>query len=94
MSSIARLAVAVAFALSGGCAAFADDDAKPSDPNPPASVKIEVSRGDRWTYELRDDITDELKTILDVAVISCSGMRRPPIDTSSSSTRAAKMGSC
>ncbi|MGA2494481.1 MAG: hypothetical protein ABSF67_16305 [Roseiarcus sp.] len=68
MSSIARLAVAVAFVLTGACAALADDDTKPNDPNPPASVKIEVSRGDRWTYEVRDDVTDELKTIIDIAV--------------------------
>ena len=68
MSKLARLAMAVAFAVAGGCAAFADDDTKPSDPNPPVNPKIEVSRGDRWTYELRDDITDELKTILDFAV--------------------------
>ena len=68
MSSIARLAMAAVFAVVGGCAALAADDTKPNDPNPPANPKIEVSRGDRWTYELRDDITDELKTILDVAV--------------------------
>jgi hypothetical protein len=72
MSKFARLATAVAFVLAGGCAALADDDTKPNDPNPPASVKIEVARGDRWTYEVRDDVTDELKTILDVAVTDVS----------------------
>jgi len=68
MLKFRSLAMAVAFAIAGGCAAFADDDTKPSDPNPPVNPKVEVSRGDRWTYEVRDDITDELKTILDFAV--------------------------
>jgi hypothetical protein len=67
-SRFGRLACAVFFSVAGGCAAFADDDPKPSDPNPPATTKIEVARGDRWTYEVRDDITDELKSILDFAV--------------------------
>lgn len=86
MSSIARLTMAAAFAVFGGWAALADDDAKPSDPNPPASIKIEVARGDRWTYEVRDDITDELKTILDFAVTDVTDSE---IDTRVRYTNAA-----
>jgi hypothetical protein len=78
--------MAVAFALSGGCAALADDDTKPNDPNPPASVKIEVSRGDRWTYQVRDDVTDELKAIFDVAVTDVTDSE---IDTRIRTTNAA-----
>jgi hypothetical protein len=86
MSQFTRLAIAAVFVLVGGCAAFADDDAKPSDPNPPVNPKIEVSRGDRWTYELRDDITDELKTILDFAVTDATDSE---IDTRVRYTNAA-----
>ena len=49
-------------------AAPAKDAAKDVAPAPPVNPKIDVARGDRWTYEVRDDITDELKTILDFAV--------------------------
>ncbi|THD41974.1 MAG: hypothetical protein E7774_16945 [Bradyrhizobium sp.] len=67
MVRLANLAMATAFVLAGQCAVFADD-AKTGDPNPPDTVKVDVLRGDRWIYELRDDITNELKSIVDVAV--------------------------
>jgi hypothetical protein len=76
----------VAFALAGGCAALAEDDTKPSDPNPPVNPKIEVARGDRWTYEVRDDVTDELKTILDLTVTDVTDSE---IDTRARFTNAA-----
>jgi len=75
-----------AFTLVSGLTAFADDNGKPSDPNPPANPKVEVSRGDRWTYEVRDDITDELKTILDFAVTDVTDSE---IDTRLRFTNAA-----
>jgi len=68
MLGFRRLAIAAAFALASGCAAIAADDTKPSDPNPPVNPKIELARGDQWTYEVKDDITDELRVILNLAV--------------------------
>ena len=56
------MAIAAAFALASGCAALAADDTKPSDPNPPVNPKIELARGDQWTYEVKDDIPVLLTT--------------------------------
>ena len=84
MFSNVRLVAAIAFALSGSYA-LADDDTKPSDPNPPANVKIDVARGDRWTYEYRDDLTDELKTITQYAVTDATDSE---IDTRARVTNA------
>ena len=72
MSKFGRMAMVAVFAFAGGCAAFAADDTKPNDPTPPANPKIEVARGDRWIYEVRDDITNEIKTINDIAVTDVS----------------------
>lgn len=64
-----RLATTVfGVALLASCAAYADDDAKLSTSPPPATIKIDIARGDRWIYEIRDDITDELKIVTDYTV--------------------------
>jgi len=68
MSIMGRFAFAAAFVFAGAYSAVADDAAQPKDATPPANTKIEVARGDRWTYEVRDDVTDELKNIVDFAV--------------------------
>jgi hypothetical protein len=68
MPRLARLAAAVLFAFASGCAALADDAAMPNDPNPPVNPKVDVARGDQWTYELRDDISGELKLVVNLAV--------------------------
>jgi hypothetical protein len=61
---VASAALVVSMAFAAG----AEDAPKPSDSAPPTSVKVEVARGDRWTYEIHDDITDELRSIADFAV--------------------------
>jgi hypothetical protein len=55
------IAFAAALVIAGGHAARAEDAA-------PVHSKIDVARDDRWTYEVRDDITDKLKTVLDFVV--------------------------
>ena len=62
------VSTAFGVALLASCAAYADEEAKPSDSKPPATTKVEAARGDRWVYEVRDDITDELKVITDFTV--------------------------
>jgi hypothetical protein len=66
MSMLSRVAFAAVFAFAG--AALAQDASQPKDAAPPANPKIVVARGDRWTYEVRDDITGDLKTVVDYAV--------------------------
>jgi len=63
-----KLALATLFFAATGYAAFAAEDTKPKDPNPPATIKIDVARGDRWNYDVRDDLTDELRRVVEVAV--------------------------
>ena len=72
MSRRVKLAMVVLFLAAGGCTAVAADDTKPTDPNPPTTIKIDVARGDRWTYEVRDGLTDELRHVFEYAVTDVS----------------------
>ena len=42
--------------------AFADDAAKPASSPPPSEVVVHVNPGDTWEFELRDGLTDQLKS--------------------------------
>ena len=47
--------------VAAGAPAFGDDAVKDGPPAPPANPAIQVSRGDVWTYDVRDDVADEAK---------------------------------
>ena len=64
MSPVGPLALAVALIVSVAATAVADDAVKTDQPAAPANPAIQVSRGDSWTYDLRDDVTDEAKGTL------------------------------
>ena len=89
MSEFGRLAMAAALcACSAAAPPFADDDTKPSDPNPPAQpYRLRCREATDGPMRLRDDVTDELKTILDFAVTD--GASDFEIDTRVRFTNAA-----
>jgi hypothetical protein len=66
----ALLCAATLFSLD--VSARASDDPKPADGPPPASVKVDVARGDQWIYEQRDGLTDELKFVVSYVVTDVS----------------------
>lgn len=47
--------------VAAGAPAFGDDAVKDGPPAPPAIPAIQVSRGDVWTYDVRDDVADEAR---------------------------------
>ncbi len=63
MSPVGPFAFAVAIVLiaSAAATAVADDAVKVDQPAAPTNLAIQVSRGDVWTYDVRDDIVDEAK---------------------------------
>lgn len=76
MSRIRPSAVAAAIVMIASTAAFADDAVKTDQPPAPANPAIQVSRGDSWTYDLRDDVTDEAKgsLVFEVTKITDAGI--------------------
>ncbi len=61
MSSTTLFVCVIALIVAAGAPALADDAANANPPAPPANSVIQVSRGDVWTYDVRDDIVDEPK---------------------------------
>jgi len=53
-------------------AALAAEDQKADSDTPPSGFKVDVMRGDQWSYEQRDGITDELKFIVSFTVTDVS----------------------
>jgi hypothetical protein len=60
MSQVKVFAFAIALVAASAATVRADDAAK-TDPPPPTNVAIQVSPGDSWTYDVRDDVTGDLK---------------------------------
>ncbi len=56
--------------------AVAEDAVKTDQPAAPANPPIQVSRGDSWAYDLRDDVTDEAKgsIVFEVTKITDAGI--------------------
>jgi len=61
VSYAAASAFALVFVAATTVAAVADDAAKSDQTAPPVSPAIQVSPGDSWTYDIRDDITGEVR---------------------------------
>ena len=60
MSRVKAVASAIFFASFASASAFADDAAKTEPSAAPVNPAIQVSPGDSWTYEVRDDVTGDL----------------------------------
>jgi hypothetical protein len=61
MSNTASFVCAIALVIAAEAPAFADDAVNANPPAPPPNSVIQVSRGDVWTYDVRDDIVGEAK---------------------------------
>jgi hypothetical protein len=64
MFHVRAVAFAIVMAAVAAVAAVAEDAPKPDLPAAPVNPVIQVSRGDSWTYDLRDDVTGDIKGTL------------------------------
>jgi hypothetical protein len=61
-------AAACCLLLLGAGHGYAQTDTTPKEKTPPAIKSIDVRKGDQWVYELRDELTDELKFTMSYAM--------------------------